>query len=193
MVRTLGRSDAAHDILEELPEWFGIDRFTHEYVEAAAKFPNYVAVAAPESSPPWTPRGGQGPGGASPAIGTGGASEPGGAPSAIGPDGGEIPFEDVLGVLLVDQRYPTSAEVHLLAVRRKHHRAGIGRTLLQRVEDDLRAQGVRLLSVKTFGPSASDPDFDRTRAFYTACGFHPVEEFPDLWVDNPCLLMVKAL
>lgn len=164
MVRTLGRSDAAHDILGELPEWFGIDRFTHEYVEAAAKFPNYVAVAAPESPAP-----------------------------AIEADGGKIPSEDVLGVLLVDQRYPTSAEVHLLAVRRKHHRAGIGRTLMRRVEDDLRAQGVRLLSVKTFGPSASDPDFDRTRAFYTACGFHPVEEFPDLWADNPCMLMVKAL
>jgi len=164
VVRTLGRSDAAHDILGELPEWFGIDRFTHEYVEAAAKFPNYVAVAAPESPAP-----------------------------AIEADGGKIPSEDVLGVLLVDQRYPTSAEVHLLAVRRKHHRAGIGRTLMRRVEDDLRAQGVRLLSVKTFGPSASDPDFDRTRAFYTACGFHPVEEFPDLWADNPCMLMVKAL
>jgi GNAT superfamily N-acetyltransferase len=170
VVRTLGRSDAAHDILGELPEWFGIDRFTHEYVEAAAKFPNYVAVAAPEAAPP----------GSAPAP-------------AIGADGGKIPSEDVLGVLLVDQRYPTSAEVHLLAVRRKHHRAGIGRTLMRRVEDDLRAQGVRLLSVKTFGPSASDPDFDRTRAFYTACGFHPVEEFPDLWADNPCMLMVKAL
>jgi len=164
VVRTLGRSDAAHDILGELPEWFGIDRFTHEYVEAAAKFPNYLAVAAPDSSAP-----------------------------AIEADGGKIPSEDVLGVLLVDQRYPTSAEVHLLAVRRKHHRGGIGRTLMRRVEDDLRAQGVRLLSVKTFGPSASDPDFDRTRAFYTACGFHPVEEFPDLWADNPCMLMVKAL
>jgi GNAT superfamily N-acetyltransferase len=170
VVRTLGRSDAAHDILGELPEWFGIDRFTHEYVEAAAKFPNYVAVAAPEPAP------------------RGGAPAP-----AIEADGGKIPSEDVLGVLLVDQRYPTSAEVHLLAVRRKHHRGGIGRTLVRRVEDDLRAQGVRLLSVKTFGPSASDPDFDRTRAFYTACGFHPVEEFPDLWADNPCILMVKAL
>lgn len=168
MVRTLGRSDVAHDILGELPEWFGIDRFTHEYVEAAAKFPNYVAVAVPESSPA-TPSGG------------------------LAPGGGDVPLEDVLGVLLVDQRYPTSAEVHLLAVRRKHHRAGIGRTLMERVEDDLRAQGVRLLSVKTLGPSASDPDFDQTRAFYTACGFHPVEEFPDLWVDSPCLLMVKAL
>jgi GNAT superfamily N-acetyltransferase len=193
VVRTLGRSDAAHDILEELPEWFGIDRFTHEYVEAAAKFPNYVAVAAPESSPPGTSSGGSERGGAPPAIGTGGAAEPGGALPAIGPDGGAIPFEDVLGVLLVDQRYPTSAEVHLLAVRRKHHRTGIGRTLLDRVENDLRAQGVRLLSVKTLGPSASDPGFDQTRAFYIACGFHPVEEFPDLWVDDPCLLMVKAL
>lgn len=169
MVRTLGRSDAAHDILEELPEWFGIDRFTHEYVEAAAKFPNYVAVAA--SAP----------------------TAPGIAAPPIGADGGEIPSEDVLGVLLLDQRYPTSAEVHLLAVRRKHHRAGIGRALMERVEDDLRAQGVRLLSVKTLGPSAYDPGFDQTRAFYAACGFHPVEEFPDLWADDPCMLMVKAL
>jgi GNAT superfamily N-acetyltransferase len=173
VVRTLGRSDAAHDILEELPEWFGIDRFTHEYVEAAAKFPNYVAVAAPEAPPVWA------------------ASA--GATPLIGADGGDIPFEDVLGVLLLDQRYPTSAEVHLLAVRRKHHRVGIGRALMERVEDDLRAQGVRLLSVKTLGPSASDPGFDQTRAFYTACGFHPVEEFPDLWADDPCLLMVKPL
>ncbi|WP_275006270.1 GNAT family N-acetyltransferase [Promicromonospora iranensis] len=173
VVRTLGRSDAAHDILEELPEWFGIDRFTHEYVEAAAKFPNYVAVPAPEPPPPGV--------------------APGGSAQGIEADGGRIPYEDVLGVLLLDQRYPTSAEVHLLAVRRKHHRAGIGRTLLERVEDDLRTQGVRLLSVKTLGPSAHDPGFDQTRAFYTACGFHPVEEFPDLWVDDPCLLMVKAL
>lgn len=174
MVRTLGRSDAAHDILEELPEWFGIDRFTHEYVEAAAKFPNYVAVAAPELRP------------------RGGAERHGAAP-AIGADGGAIPLEDVLGVLLLDQRYPTSAEVHLLAVRRKHHRGGIGRALMERVEHDLRAQGVRLLSVKTLGPSAPDPGFDQTRAFYTACGFHPVEEFPDLWADSPCLLMAKPL
>ena len=93
MVRTLGRSDAAHDILEELPEWFGIDRFTYEYVEAAAKFPNYVAVESPASAA------------------SAGATPP------IGADGGEIPSEDVLGVLLLDQRYPTSAEVQPLARR----------------------------------------------------------------------------
>ncbi|MFE7508117.1 GNAT family N-acetyltransferase [Promicromonospora sp. NPDC057488] len=175
VVRTLGRSDAAHEILEELPEWFGIDRFTHEYVDAAARFPNYVAVAEPESREPGT------------------SSADAATPPSPLADGGAIPADDVLGVLLLDQRYPTSAEVHLLAVRRKHHRAGIGRTLMARVEDDLRAQGVRLLSVKTLGPSAYDPGFDQTRAFYSACGFHPVEEFPDLWADDPCLLMVKAL
>src|SRR5215216_4078559 len=94
VVRALGRADAAHDILEELPEWFGIDRFTHEYVEAAAKFPNYVAVAAPGHAPP----------------------RASGRAPALGPDGGAVAPEDVLGVLLLDQRYPTSAEVHLLAV-----------------------------------------------------------------------------
>lgn len=168
VVRTLGRSDAAHEILEELPEWFGIDRFTTEYVEAAARFPNYVAVAVPDGAP-------------------------GADPAGPGADGTVVPVADVLGVLLLDQRFPTSAEVHLLAVRRKHHRTGIGRSLLRRVEDDLRAQGVRVLSVKTLGPSSGDPGFDQTRAFYSACGFHPVEEFPDLWAGDPCLLMVKPL
>ncbi|GAA1849679.1 GNAT family N-acetyltransferase [Myceligenerans crystallogenes] len=162
LVRTRGRSDAAHDILRELPEWFGLGEFTDEYVEAAGKFPNYLAVDGP-----------------SVLDGT--------------PDGADVPVEDITGILLLDPRYDSTAEVHLLAVRREHHRTGIGRALLRRVEDDMRAQGVRLLTVKTFGPSSPDPGYDRTRAFYEAVGFLPVEEFPDLWAENPCLLMVKVL
>lgn len=162
LVRARGRSDAAHDILGELPEWFGPDRFTDEYVEAARKFPNYLAVDGPSAL--------DGP-----------------------PDGVTVPVEDVTGILLLDPRYDSTAEVHLLAVRRKHHRTGIGRALLQRVEDDMRARGVRLLTVKTFGPSRPDPGYDQTRAFYEAVGFLPVEEFPDLWAEEPCLLMAKVL
>ncbi|WP_170177121.1 GNAT family N-acetyltransferase [Myceligenerans xiligouense] len=108
-------------------------------------------------------------------------------------DGSRVPVADVTGILLLDPRYDSTAEVHLLAVRREHHRTGIGRALLRRAEDDMRARGVRLLTVKTFGPSRPDPGYDRTRAFYEAVGFLPVEEFPDMWAENPCLLMAKVL
>jgi hypothetical protein len=38
-----------------------------------------------------------------------------------------------------------------------------------------------------------DEGYARTREFYTALGFRPLEELPDLWPDNPCLIMVKSL
>jgi hypothetical protein len=31
------------------------------------------------------------------------------------------------------------------------------------------------------------------RRFYEARGFVPLEEFPDFWPGNPCLLLVKRL
>jgi hypothetical protein len=38
-----------------------------------------------------------------------------------------------------------------------------------------------------------DEGCERTRRFYEACGFVPVEEIHRLWEHNPCLLMVKRL
>ncbi|WP_460701860.1 GNAT family N-acetyltransferase [Myceligenerans halotolerans] len=175
VVRTRGRSDAAHDILGELPEWFGLEKFTDEYEDAARKFPNYLAVNAH-----FTGDGVR-------------VDAPSDSFAEGALDGSRIPVADVTGILLLDPRYDSTAEVHLLAVRRKYHRTGIGRALLRRAEDDMRARGVRLLTVKTFGPSRPDPGYDRTRAFYEAVGFLPVEEFPDMWVENPCLLMAKVL
>jgi GNAT superfamily N-acetyltransferase len=98
-----------------------------------------------------------------------------------------------VGVLLVARHFPVSAEVHLMAVDPARHREGIGRALVQRAESDLRADGVRVLSVKTLGPSHPDPGYARTRAFYQALDFLPVEELSDLWPGNPCLIMAKFL
>lgn len=98
-----------------------------------------------------------------------------------------------LGIALVDRRYAQSAELHLVAVRRDRRRQGVGQALIAAVEDDLRRDGVRLLSLKTLGPSLPDKNYDQTRRFYQSLGFVPVEEFADLWPDTPCLLMVKAL
>jgi hypothetical protein len=47
--------------------------------------------------------------------------------------------------------------------------------------------------VKTLGPLDHDEGYERTRRFYGACGFVPLEEIHGLCEHNPCLLMLKRL
>ena len=100
--------------------------------------------------------------------------------------------EDI-GVILVDQHFPQTAEVHLMAVKARWHRHGVGRALIRDVEADLRSAGIRLLTVKTLGFADPDEGYRRTRDFYMALGFLPLEEFTDLWPGTPCLFMAKVL
>ena len=98
-----------------------------------------------------------------------------------------------VGVLLVARHFPESAEIYLMAVEPALHRRGIGQALVEALEADLLADGVELLLVKTLGPSLPDASYERTRRFYARMGFRPLEEIPDLWPGNPCLIMVKVL
>ena len=98
-----------------------------------------------------------------------------------------------VGALLLERHFPAAAEIHLLAVERSWHRRGVGRALVEAAERSLVADGVKLLSVKTLGPSHPDEAYAATRLFYAALGFLPVEELADLWPGNPCLIMVKPL
>ncbi len=110
------------------------------------------------------------------------------------PGAAAIAGDDIVGVCLLRRHNEVAAEIELLAVRRDLHRHGIGRQLVARVEADLRADGVKLLQVKTFGPSGNSKEYERTRAFYCACGYLPLEERTDIWAPgNPCLFMVKPL
>jgi GNAT superfamily N-acetyltransferase len=97
------------------------------------------------------------------------------------------------GVLLANRHFPGAAEIHLMVVARSAHRRGAGRALVTALERDLVADGVTLLQVKTLGPSHPDAGYAKTRRFYEAMGFAPLEERPDLWPGNPCLIMVKVL
>jgi len=97
------------------------------------------------------------------------------------------------GVLLAVRHFPASAEIFLIAVDRAVHRCGAGRALVDALERDLVADGVRLLQVKTLGPSDPDAGYRRTRQFYQGMGFEPLEEIGGLWPGNPCLIMVKVL
>lgn len=86
-----------------------------------------------------------------------------------------------------------AAEVYVMGVRRARHGQGVGTALLTAAEEDLRTRGVEFVQVKTLGPSDPDAGYARTRGFYEARGFVPLEELLELWEDNPCLLLVKRL
>lgn len=95
--------------------------------------------------------------------------------------------------ICLKQHTPRAAEVYVMGVRPARHGQGLGKALLAVAEDYLRARGVEYLQVKTLGPSFPDKGYARTRAFYQARGFVPLEELLDLWEENPCLLLVKRL
>jgi len=83
--------------------------------------------------------------------------------------------------------------VYVMGVRPACHRRGLGTALLASAEDYLRARGVEYLQVKTLGPSRPDERYARTRLFYEARGFVPLEELHELWEHNPALILVKRL
>lgn len=101
---------------------------------------------------------------------------------------------EVVGFLALRHHTEASSEIHVLAVTPNRHRAGIGRALVDRAESVVRSRSAKMLQVKTLGPSNSDPNYARTRAFYTAMGFLPLEETSAFWgEDNPALVLVKPL
>ncbi|GIG41419.1 GNAT family N-acetyltransferase [Cellulomonas phragmiteti] len=103
------------------------------------------------------------------------------------------PAGDQIGVVLIEQHFPETAEIHLMAVKRAWHRQGVGSALLTKVEGDLLSRGTRMLTVKTLGAADPDEGYRRTRLFYEAQGFVRLEEFTDLWPGTPCLFMAKHL
>jgi GNAT superfamily N-acetyltransferase len=100
---------------------------------------------------------------------------------------------ELAGFLALKEHNPDASEVHVMAVQRDSHRKGAGRALLRAAEAYL-VETARLLQVKTLGPSHPDPGYARTRSFYLAMGFIPLEETTSIWgAENPCLVMVKPL
>ncbi len=98
------------------------------------------------------------------------------------------------GFVTIKRHFPKAAEIQVMGILPGLHRQGIGRALLDRAEAWLRGENVEYLQVKTLSPARPNEAYDRTRGFYLAMGFQPLEEFKTLWCEaNPCLLLVKKL
>ncbi len=98
------------------------------------------------------------------------------------------------GFIALKRHTPHAFEIHVMGVRPEFHRRRAGAALVEAAAAHARGQGAHFLTVKTLSAAHPDPFYARTRAFYMATGFLPVEEFPLLWgTENPALLLLKPL
>jgi GNAT superfamily N-acetyltransferase len=87
-----------------------------------------------------------------------------------------------------------ASEICVMGVLSEHHRRGIGKQLITACEQICRENEVEFLTVKTLADLRESKSYEKTRLFYLAQGFKPIEVFPTLWDEtNPCLLMIKAV
>ncbi len=87
-----------------------------------------------------------------------------------------------------------AAEVYVMGVMPEFHRKGIGQALFEKAEGWLASKGIEFLQVKTLSEDRECDFYKKTRLFYQANGFRPLEVFSNLWdASNSCLLMVKSL
>jgi len=135
-------------ILRALPEWFGQEDSTLQYIKDADTMQSMLAK-----------------------------------------DG-----DDVIGFITIRKHFPESAEMHCLGVLPTHHRTGVGKQLVNALEEHLIKEEVKFLQVKTVADGRDCEAYAKTRKFYIGVGFTPLEIFPTLWDEaNPCLLLVKSL
>lgn len=135
-------------VLRALPDWFGIEEATANYIEKSAALPFYALLS------------------------------------------GDRP----LGFLSLLRHFDKSAEIFVMGLRPEYHRMGLGGKMIRAMMEYCRDQGIEYLQVKTLDASAGYPQYDRTRAFYLAQGFRPLECIPELWdPGNPCLIMIQKI
>ena len=87
-----------------------------------------------------------------------------------------------------------TAEICVMGILKEYHRQGIGQKLIEHCEGYCKENKMEFLTVKTLDESRESNSYTKTRLFYQAMGFKPLEVFPLFWdKDNPCLFMVKSI
>ncbi len=99
-----------------------------------------------------------------------------------------------VGFLAIKVHNRYTAEVCVMGIIKDYHRRSIGRDLIKSCERFCKDKNIDFLTVKTLDESREDKNYAKTRLFYEAMGFKPLEVFKTLWDEhNPCLFMVKHL
>lgn len=142
------KTKIADEILHMLPDWFGIEESTQEYIVESKSMPFLVAYEG----------------------------------------------EFAVGFLAIKETSPYAAEIYVMGIHPQSHRRGIGKQLYDACYRWCNEHNVEYLQVKTLDYSNRDPYYAKTRCFYEAMGFRPMECFKTLWDEwNPCLVMIQAI
>jgi len=99
-----------------------------------------------------------------------------------------------IGFVSVETHNSYTCEIYVMGISKAYHKQGIGKKLVEVCVNFCQSKNMEFLTVKTLDESAEYEYYDRTRKFYLAMGFKPLQVFPLHWdADNPCLLMVKLV
>jgi len=100
----------------------------------------------------------------------------------------------VAGFLSLTLHNEFTGEIHVMGINKEFHRKGIGKALVEHAEAYLLQRKFEFFTVKTLSPSRESSEYEKTRKFYLALGFKPLEEFKTLWGEaNPCLFLAKHI
>lgn len=98
------------------------------------------------------------------------------------------------GFVALKEHNACTAELYVLGVRPQFHRRGLGSLLVDACVRRCLQSGREFLTVKTLDASRENAAYAKTRRFYAALGFRPLEVFPTLWgEENPCLFLARYL
>jgi GNAT superfamily N-acetyltransferase len=100
------------------------------------------------------------------------------------------------GFVIVERRDVRAAEILWAAVDADRRRRGLGTRLVDHALDELGADGVQIVEVKTLDPSAGYAPYDATRAFWLARGFiqlDTIDPLPGWPPGNPAAILAVAL
>ena len=101
-----------------------------------------------------------------------------------------------VGFVIAERRGVRAAEILWAAVAADRRGAGLGSRLVDHVLDELRADGVQIVEVKTLDASADYAPYEATRAFWLARGFvqfDMIDPLPDWPPGNPAAILAVAL
>ena len=102
--------------------------------------------------------------------------------------------EDTIGFIALTEHNRFTSEINLMGVLPEYHRKGVGRLLVETAEQFCRENGTKMMLVKTLDFSSPDASYARTREFYLAMGYIPLQVLEGYWDEhNPCLLLGKCL
>jgi acetyltransferase, GNAT family len=101
--------------------------------------------------------------------------------------------DEVAGYIVLNATSKDCADIFVMGVKKKFHRAGIGLKLNSAFEILAKKLGYTYSQVKTV-KTGYYKEYDITNKFYMAMGYKELECFPTLWDEwNPCQIYIKYL